>query len=154
MKIDIQFDSRNLKALTLREKKNLAYSTSQALNETAKDMQQKTRIRMDRIFHLRKAGFMYRMIKIFKFSNARQGIAYAEIGVQQRPVDRRNKGPFSGLLSIHATPRLLIKGNMSTSLDFQMRFYYRFDLSNGEFCRPLPLQPAFTCCMTVMIPNC
>jgi hypothetical protein len=85
MKIDIQFDSRNLKARTLREKKNLAYSTSQALNETAKDVQQKTRIRMDRIFHLRKAGFMYRMIKIFKFSNARQGVAYAEIGVQQRP---------------------------------------------------------------------
>ena len=71
MKIDIQFDTRNLRARTLREKKNLAYSTSQALNETAKDIQQATRIRMDRIFHLRKAGFMYRLIKIFKFSLSR-----------------------------------------------------------------------------------
>jgi hypothetical protein len=35
-----------------------------------------------------------------------------------------------------------------------MRFYYRLDLSNGEFCRPFPLQASCTCCSIVTTPNC
>lgn len=81
MRFDIQIDASALKARTLREQKNLAYSTSQALNAVAKDAQAAERAHLDRTFHLRRAGFMYRLIKIFQFSNARQGIPFVEIGV-------------------------------------------------------------------------
>lgn len=85
MKINVTIDSTNLKARTLKEQKNLAYSASQALNATAKEIQQATRIHMDRTFYLRKSGFMYRMVKIFRFSNAKQGIPYAEVGIDHKP---------------------------------------------------------------------
>lgn len=81
MRIDITIDPTALKARTDREVKNLAYSTSQALNAVAKDIQTQQRVHLDQTYHLRKAGFMYRLIKIFRFSNARQGIPYAEVGV-------------------------------------------------------------------------
>jgi hypothetical protein len=84
MQINVKIETENLKTRTLREVKNLAYSTSQALNATAKDVQAAERVHMDRTYHLRRAGFMYRLIKIFKFSNARQGIPWTEIGVENK----------------------------------------------------------------------
>ena len=40
---------------------------------------------------------------------------------------------FSQCLPLPDGPQLLIKGIMSTFLGFRMRFYYRFDLSNGSY---------------------
>ena len=84
MQINAQFDISNLKARTLREAKNLAISTSQALNSVAKDVQQDERIHLDRTYTLRKAGFMYRIIKIAKFSNAKQGVPFVEITIDKK----------------------------------------------------------------------
>lgn len=84
MPINMEFDYSNLKARTLREAKNLGYSTSQALNATGKDIQTAMRVHMDQTYKLRKAGFMYRLVKIFQFSNARQGIPFLEIGIDQK----------------------------------------------------------------------
>jgi hypothetical protein len=84
MRFDVQIDPSALKARTLREAKNLAYSTSQALNAVAKDVQTAERVHLDQTYHLRKAGFMYRLIKIFGFSNARQGTPFVEIGIDQK----------------------------------------------------------------------
>jgi len=87
MRIDINIDSRNLKARTLREAKRLAYSTSQALNDTMLDVQQAERINLDRKYQIRQAGFMYRLVKVLKFANPRRGIPYAEVGID--PTKRR-----------------------------------------------------------------
>lgn len=81
MQINVRIDAKALKANTAKEIKNLAYSTSQALNATTKDAQQAERVHMDRTFHLRRTGFMYRLIKIFTFSNVRQGTPFTEIGI-------------------------------------------------------------------------
>jgi hypothetical protein len=70
---------------------------------------------------------------------------------------RKNKRQFFYSLFLSdrplAFPQVLIKGIMSTSLDFRMGFYYSFDPSNDEFCRPFPLQTVCICCMIVMPPN-
>lgn len=84
MRFDVQIDPSALTARTLREAKNLAYSTSQALNAVAKDVQTAERVHLDQTYHLRKAGFMYRLIKIFQFSSARQGIPFVEIGIDSK----------------------------------------------------------------------
>jgi hypothetical protein len=60
---------------------------------------------------------------------------------------------FSKCIPPQDSPQFLIKGIMSTSLDFRMGFYYSFDPNNGEFCRPFPLQAACTWWMIVMAPN-
>lgn len=84
MRIDVQIDNSRLKDKSAKAQKNLAISTSQAINAVVKDVQREERIRMDRIFTLRRAGFMYRAIKIFAFSNAKQGRPFAEIGVDRK----------------------------------------------------------------------
>jgi hypothetical protein len=81
MKIGVKIDASALKVKTDREIKRLAYNTVLALNETAKVVQTAERVNLDRKFTLRNAGFMYRLIKIFKFASASQGRAYVEIGV-------------------------------------------------------------------------
>jgi hypothetical protein len=43
--------------------------------------------------------------------------------------------------------------NMSTFLAIRMRFYYRLEQRNPEFCKPLLLQPACACYMIGMFPN-
>jgi hypothetical protein len=53
-------------------------------------------------------------------------------------VDRPNKLPFLDLRHPLIRSLLLIRCIMSTSLDFRMRFYCRFDLSNGEFLQTFP----------------
>ncbi len=78
MEIRVQIDSKALKARTEREAKRLAFSTAQALNETAKEIQTAERVNLDRKFTIRRAGFMYRLIKI---ASPRKGRPFAEISI-------------------------------------------------------------------------
>ena len=81
MRLNVKIDTRALKARTLREAKRLAFSTAQALNETAKEVQREERANLDRKFTIRRKAFMKRLVKIFKFANARQGRPFVEIGI-------------------------------------------------------------------------
>jgi len=100
----MKFDTSALKVKTEREIKRLAYNTALALNETAKAVQLEERANLDRKFTVRKATFMYRLIKIFKFASARQNRPFAEIGIdptkQRVLLQRFEKGgerpPFKG----------------------------------------------------------
>lgn len=81
MKININIDTRNLKARTVKEKKRLAYGTAAALNETVKAVQTAERVALDHEFKIRQAGFMYRLIKINQFASPSKGVPFAEIGI-------------------------------------------------------------------------
>lgn len=81
MRINVTIDSRHLKARTSREVKRLAYSTSQAINETAKAVQLAERANLDRKFQIRKASFMYRLVKITAWASPRRARAYAEVKI-------------------------------------------------------------------------
>lgn len=102
MKLNIQIDAEYLKAKTKREAKNLAYSTAQALNDTAKDVQMRIQGDVKKLFHIRKGrsdfsqetgdqpsrserSFIVRQIKIFTWANVMKGKLFAEIGVNNRP---------------------------------------------------------------------
>ena len=84
MRIDVKFDTRELKARTLREAKRLAFNTAQALNETVKEIQVAERINLERKFTLRRPTFMHRLIKIFHFASARKGKPFAEVGIDEK----------------------------------------------------------------------
>lgn len=84
MRINVQFDTRALKVRTEREIKRLAFNTAQALNETAKEIQTAERVNLDRRFTLRRATFMYRLVKIFHFASARKGKPFAEVGIDNK----------------------------------------------------------------------
>lgn len=81
MRIAVQFDTSSLKARTQREQRRLAFNTAQALNETAKKIQTAERVNLDRKLTIRKAGFMYRLIKITAFASARAARPFAEIAI-------------------------------------------------------------------------
>lgn len=107
MRIDIQIDAEKLKAKTLREQKRLAFSTAQALNDTAKEVQAEIQGRVKALFRIRKGAdgssssefsretgdqpsrsersFIVRSIKIFAFANVKRGRIFAELGIQNRP---------------------------------------------------------------------
>jgi len=87
VRIDLKFDDRVLRQRMTNRAKRLAYNGAQALNETAKAVQLEERANLDRKFTIRKATFMYRLIKFLTFASARQGRPYAEIGVD--PTKRR-----------------------------------------------------------------
>jgi hypothetical protein len=87
MRIDVKIDTSALKARTEREAKRLAFNTAQALNETAKEIQTAERVNLDRKFTVRKAGFLYRLIKITAFASPRKGRPFAEVAVD--PTKRR-----------------------------------------------------------------
>lgn len=87
MIINATIDLKPLKARTQREQKRLAFNTAQALNETAKKIQTAERVNLDRKLQLRKAGFMYRLIKITAFASARAARPFAEIAID--PSKRR-----------------------------------------------------------------
>jgi hypothetical protein len=80
MKIDIKIDTKELEAKTLRESKRLAYSAVQGLNKTATDIQTAQRVNLDRKFTLRKAGFIYRLIKV-AFASVGKDVPFAEVYV-------------------------------------------------------------------------
>jgi hypothetical protein len=81
MKINVKIDTSALKARTHREAKRLAFSTAQALNETAKEIQTAERVNLDQKFTVRKAGFLYRLIKITAFASPRNGRPFAEVAI-------------------------------------------------------------------------
>jgi hypothetical protein len=81
MKIDINIDTRNLKARVPKEVKRLAYGTAAAINETVKAVQSAERVALDQKFKIRQAGFMYRLIKINQFASTSKGIPFAEVGI-------------------------------------------------------------------------
>lgn len=81
MKLNIDIDLKPLKAKTLREQKRLAYGTANAINDTLKAVQEGERANLDQKFTLRKAGFMYRLIKIQTFASASKAVPYGEIGI-------------------------------------------------------------------------
>jgi len=80
VRIDVKIDTSNLKTRTLREQKRVAYSMSQALNDTALQIQTAQRVNLDKKFTVRKAGFMYRLIKI-KFASVPKDLPVAEVYV-------------------------------------------------------------------------
>jgi hypothetical protein len=81
VQIKVQIDTKTLKARTEREAKRLAFSTAQALNETAQEIQTAERVNLDRKFTVRKAGFLYRLIKITAFASPRKGRPFAEVAI-------------------------------------------------------------------------
>lgn len=84
MQFDCKIDTKALKAKTQAAQKNLAYSAAQAINETVKEIQTEERANLDRKFKIRKAGFMYRLIKVFAFASPKQGRPYAEVGIDDK----------------------------------------------------------------------
>lgn len=81
-KFDVKIDAKNLVARTKKEQKRLAYSVAKASNDTALDIQLAERANLDKKFTLRRAGFMYRLIKI-KFASVKQGKSFAEIFIDR-----------------------------------------------------------------------
>jgi hypothetical protein len=73
MQINIDIDLRGFEAETLRDMKRIAYSTTQAINETLKDIQIAERAELDRRFVIRKNRFMYSLIKISRFAKVFTG---------------------------------------------------------------------------------
>jgi hypothetical protein len=84
MRLDCELDTKALKAKTQAAQKNLAYSAAQAINETVKEIQTEERVNLDRKFKIRKAGFMYRLVKVFAFASPKQGRPYAEVGIDDK----------------------------------------------------------------------
>jgi hypothetical protein len=81
MRVDCTVDTSLLDKNAKRYAKNLAYSTAQALNDTAKEAQRRIREHLRVVFHVRKAQFLDRTIKIFVFANVQASRPYLEIGV-------------------------------------------------------------------------
>ena len=83
MNINVNIDTSNLKTRTLKEQKRVAYSMSQALNDTALQIQTAQRVNLDKKFTVRKAGFMYRLIKV-KFASVPKDLPVAEVYVDKK----------------------------------------------------------------------
>lgn len=81
MRINVEIDSRALRTFTQKQQRRLAFNTAQALNETAKKIQAAERVNLDRKLEVRRAGFMYRLIKITAFASARAARPFAEIAI-------------------------------------------------------------------------
>ena len=86
MKINLQIDSAQL-VLRLRDgQRRLAYAAVNAINNTAKRIQAAERRRVEQEFTVRKKEFIRREAAIIKpFASVKQGRAYAEISVGQKP---------------------------------------------------------------------
>jgi hypothetical protein len=84
MQISLKVDTSILDKTMKRYAKNLAFSTAQALNDTAKEAQKRIRENLRARFHIRQAAFMDRTIKIFAFANARSNRPYVELGVDNK----------------------------------------------------------------------
>lgn len=84
MRIDVQIDTRQLDLRMRQAQRNLVYSTVQALNDTAKEIQRKQRAALATEITVRKKQFMANTIKIFEFANVRQSRLYAVVGLDSR----------------------------------------------------------------------
>jgi hypothetical protein len=86
MRIDLQIDSTELVLRLKNGQRRLAYAVVNAINNTAKRIQAAERQRVEEEFTVRKKEFIRREAAIIKpFASVRQGRAYAEIAVGQKP---------------------------------------------------------------------
>ena len=86
MRIDLQIDSTELVLRLQNGQRRLAYAAVNAINNTAKRIQAAERRRVEEEFTVRKKEFIRREAAIIKpFASVRQGRAYAEIAVGQKP---------------------------------------------------------------------
>jgi hypothetical protein len=86
MKIDLQIDSAPLVLRLRNGERRLAYAVVNAINNTAKRIQDAERRRVDDEFTVRKKEFIRREAAVIKpFANVRQSRAFAEIAVGQKP---------------------------------------------------------------------
>jgi hypothetical protein len=151
MKINVSIDIENLKTRTQREVKNLAYSTAQALNDTAKDVQYRIQGDVQKIFHLRRGksalpgsdfsretgdqpsrserSFIVRAIKVLAWANVMKGRIYAEVGINNRPrllLAKFEKGdirePFVGKRVAVPISETARKGSVSSVVDPKLTF--------------------------------
>jgi len=86
MRIDLKIDSAPLVLRLRNGQRRLAYAVVNAINNTAKRIQEAERRRVEDEFTVRKKDFIRREAAIIKpFANVRQGRPYAEISVGQKP---------------------------------------------------------------------
>lgn len=85
MQINVSFDLSLLDKTAKRYEQNLAYSAAQAINAAALEAQKRIREQMAAAFHLRKADFMMRSVKIFAFASVGRNRVYAELGIDNKP---------------------------------------------------------------------
>jgi hypothetical protein len=86
MRIDLQIDSTALVLRLQNGERRLAYAVVNAINNTAKRIQDAERRRVEQVFTVRKKDFMRREAAVIKpFANVREARPYAEIAVGQKP---------------------------------------------------------------------
>lgn len=86
MRIDLQIDAAPLVLRLQNGQRRLAYAVVNAINNTAKRIQDTERRRVEEVFTVRKKDFIRREVAIIKpFASVRQGRAHAEIAVGQKP---------------------------------------------------------------------
>ncbi len=86
MRIDLKIDSAPLVLRLQNGQRRLAYAVVNAINSTAKRIQETERRRVEQEFTVRRHEFIRREAAIIKpFANVRQGRPYAEIAVGQKP---------------------------------------------------------------------
>jgi hypothetical protein len=86
MRIDLQIDSTALVLRLQNGQRRLAYAVVNAINNTAKRIQDAERRRVEQVFTVRKKDFMRREAAVIKpFANVRAARPYAEIAVGQKP---------------------------------------------------------------------
>lgn len=94
MDIRVKVDTARFNDLAKNYPRNLAFSTANAINDTAKDAQKAIREHMAQVFHIRSANskaFLDRSIKIMVWANVRGGRPYAIIGIDNKASGRRAK---------------------------------------------------------------
>jgi hypothetical protein len=86
VRIDLQIDSAQLVLRLQNGQRRLAYAVVNAINNTAKRIQDAERRRVEEEFTVRKKDFIRREAAIIKpFASVRQARAFAEIAVGQKP---------------------------------------------------------------------
>jgi hypothetical protein len=86
MRIDLQIDSAQLVLRLQNGQRRLAYAVVNAINNTAKRIQDAERRRVEEEFTVRKKDLIRREAAIIKpFASVRQARAFAEIAVGQKP---------------------------------------------------------------------
>jgi hypothetical protein len=86
VKIDLQIDSAELVLRLQNGQRRLAYAVVNAINNTAKRIQNAERRRVEEEFTVRKKDFIRREAAIIKpFASVRQARAFAEIAVGHKP---------------------------------------------------------------------
>lgn len=84
MDINVNVDTSILDKHMKGYEKNLAYSTAQALNDSAKAIQGKMRDQLRVKFKIRKNDFMMRRIKIMEWASVAKDKPYAVVGVDMK----------------------------------------------------------------------